>query len=211
MKRLVVLVLSMALLAAVVFLVLREPPGTVASAVSAERVASETSARVVLPPAVPPQTGTQTPAWLMPKSRAAATGPTTPASSDSTGAATSASASASASARIARLNAIVEKLNRLQGQPTIDAKEVGAAIAELEKINGSPVMSGVRLDVLQENLLVADQMQATQKELQTLDRAPVANASERAALVQSKMSELAALRLRIRHDVMQSPAAGVSP
>ena len=105
----------------------------------------------------------------------------------------------------------MEKLNRLQGQPTIDVKEVGAAIAELEKINGSPVMSGVRLDVLRENLLVSDQMQTAQKELQTLERAPAANASERAALVQAKTAELAALRSRIRHDVMQTPAGGVSP
>lgn len=66
----------------------------------------------------------------------------------------------------------MEKLNRLQGQPTIDVKEVGAAISELEKINGSAVMNGVRLDVLRENLLVADQMQTAQKELQTLELMP---------------------------------------
>lgn len=212
MKRLVVLFLSMALLAAAVFLVLRDPAAVVASAGSPERVASESSAGAMPPPTLLPQTqnradpgartsGTQTPAWLMPKSRAAATGPATPASTDGTG----------PSAKIARLNVVMEKLNRLQGQPTIDVKEVGAAISELEKINGSPVMSGVRLDVLRENLLVADQMQTAQKELQTLERMSATNASERTALVQAKTAELAALRSRIRHDVMQTPAGGVSP
>ncbi|MDB5878870.1 MAG: hypothetical protein JWQ41_2284 [Variovorax sp.] len=212
MKRLVVLFLSMALLAAAVFLVVREPAAVVASAGSPERIALESSAGSMLPPTLLPQTqnradpssrtsGTQTPAWLMPKSRAVATDPATPASTDGAG----------PSATIARLNVVMEKLNRLQGQPTIDVKEVGAAIAELEKINGSPVMSGVRLDLLRENLLVADQMQKAQEELQTIERAPAANASERAALIQSKTAELAALRSRIRHDVVQTPAGSVSP
>ena len=212
MKRLVVLFLSMALLAAAVFLVLRDPAAVVASAGSPEPAASESTAGNMPPPTPLPQTesradssartsGTQTPAWLMPNSRAAATGPTTPASPDGAG----------ISAKIARLSVVMEKLNRLQGQPTIDVKEVGAAIAELEKINGSPVMSGVRLDVLRENLLVADQMQTAQRELQTIERAPAANAPERAALIQSKTAELSALRSRIRHDVMQTTAGGASP
>lgn len=212
MKRLAVLFLSMALLAAAVFLFLRDPAAAVTPTGGPEQSALESSADAMPPPKRPPHTGnptasgaplpgTQTPAWLMPNSRAAATGPATPASADG----------ASTSARIARLSVVMEKLNRLQGQPTIDVKEVGAAIAELEKINGSPVMSGVRLDVLRENLLVSDQMQTAQKELQTLERAPAANASERAALVQAKTAELAALRSRIRHDVMQTPAGGVSP
>ena len=212
MKRLVVLVLSMALLAAAVFLLLRDPPAAVTSARGPERLASESSAGAIPPPTRLPQTVdpadsgaslpvAQTPAWLMPNSRATAAGSTTPASTDGTG----------TSARIARLSAVMEKLNRLQVQPTIDVKEVGAAIAELEKINGSPVMSGVRLDVLRENLQIADQMQTAQRELQTLERAPAANAFERASLVQAKTAELAALRSRIRHDVMQTPAGSVSP
>ena len=105
----------------------------------------------------------------------------------------------------------MEKLNRLQGQPIIDVKEVNTAIAELEKINGSPVMSGVRLDLLRENLLVADQMQAAQKELQALERMPVTNASERTALVQSKTAELVVLSSRIRHDILQTPTGSISP
>lgn len=212
MKRLIVLVLSMALLALAVFLVLRDPATAVTSTGGPERLASESNAGAMPPPIRLPQTGnpassgsplpgTQTPAWLIPDARATATGSTTPASTDAIG----------SSDRIARLSAVMEKLNRLQGQPIIDVKEVNTAIAELEKINGSPVMSGVRLDLLRENLLVADQMQAAQKELQALERMPVTNASERTALVQSKTAELVVLSSRIRHDILQTPTGSISP
>lgn len=221
MKRLSILALTMALLVAAVFHVLRDTdaakPAAESQMPASVKTGSSAAALAKLPAGGPSTTASpdaprhpdgQTPAWLLPAS------PTVPASS--TNLPTTASPG-NADPKIARLNAVLEKLNQLQMQPDIDAKAAAAAIAELEQINGSSVMNGVRFDVLRENLLMSDQIATASKELQALQHAETAetaekaNTPERAALLQSKIANLAALRSRIRFDVMQPPAARVSP
>ena len=217
MKRLVLFFLALAALVATVFIVLRDPVPVTASASEAARAPENTGgtaqrgaarsgessvdARTTPAESTFPQADPRTPAWLLPDPIASSSNPDSPAATTS-------------AAKLARLGVVMDKLTRLQSQTTIDAKEAVAAIAELEQINGSPVMNGIRLDVLRENVQVADQIQSAAKELQelkNLQASQVAVSPERSALIQSKTADLATLRSRIRHDIVQSPASGVTP
>lgn len=218
MKRLAILFLAMAILAVVVLHVLRDSDAATSAAgspVAASVKSGSGAAALARSPAGLPanaassdatrHTESQTPAWLLPASPGRAASSTNPPATVSAG---------TADPKIARLSALLEKFDRLQMQPNIDTKAAAAAIAELEQINGSSVMNGIRLDVLRENLLIADQIEAASQELQSLqhaETAETADAPARAALLQSKTANLAALRSRIRYDVMQLPAARVSP
>lgn len=215
MKRLSLFFLLMVLLAAAVVHLLRDPDTATPAAGSPAHIPAENGAGAAAPakslagnPAnpvlsnQPPHSDSQIPAWLLPASRAAATGPANLPAKAFAG---------NADPKITRLNALLEKFERLQMQPNVDTKAAAAAISELEQINGSSVMNGIRLDVLRENLLMTDQIETASKELQSLQHAETADTPERAALLQSKTANLAALRSRIRYDVMQAPAVRVSP
>ena len=215
MKRLAILFLTMAVLAAAVFHVLRDPDAATLAAESPAAVSAKSgsgAAALAKAPAGSPANATssdpnrhpdgQTPAWLLPASRATAASATSSTATASAG---------NADPKIARLNALLEKFSRLQMQPNVDAKAAAAAIAELEQINGSSVINGIRLDVLRESLLVADQIETASQELQSLQHAQTTDTPERIALLQSKTANLAALRSRIRYDVVQSPAGRVTP
>lgn len=215
MKRIAILLLVMAVLAAAVFHVLRDPDAATLAAESPAAVSAKGGSGTVAlaeSPAGGPANATssdpnrhpdgQTPAWLLPTSRATAASATN---------STATASARNADPKIPRLTALLEKFNRLQMQPNVDTKAAAAAIEELEQINGSSVMNGIRLDVLRENLLVADQIETAAKELQSLQHSENTDAPERAALLQSKTANLATLRSRIRYDVVQSPAARVSP
>ncbi|MGI4779267.1 MAG: hypothetical protein ACRYGA_14335 [Janthinobacterium lividum] len=218
MKRVLVILLTTVLLGAAAFLFLRDPEPDTSSAadtatVPADDIAGATAS--TLPPAgsakpaASPEgraADAQTPAWLLPTPRPGATNPpTNPANAANT------TKGLTSQEKMAKLNAVLEKLNRLQARPTIDAKEAIAVIAELEQINGSPVMSGIRLDVLRENMQVASQIQTTANELQQLEKAPASQTPEQAALIQAKTAELAILRSRLRRDLMQSPDGAARP
>ncbi len=210
MKRLALLFLVMAALAATVIVVLRDP-GQPPPAVSEAALAPQDSKRAGQPgpPTAPvastaPNADPRTPAWLQPDPDASASNPEMPA----------ATANAANAAKLARLGVVMDKLTRLQNQKTIDTTEAAAAIAEVEQINGSPVMSGIRLDVLRENVQVTGQIERAAKELQALqdlEKSQAPASQERTALIRSKAADLAALRSRIRHDVVQAPAGEVSP
>ena len=207
MKRVAIILLSLAVLGAAVVNVLRDPAAEPLSsgvpARASEDAHSGGQQKVEATAGKPAKSVTssdeaqrldgQTPAWLLPPPRTPAN-PAVPVSGNAD------------NPKIHRLNAVLEKLNRLQSQPDIDAREAVAAIAELEQINGSAVMNGIRLDVLRENVQVADQVETAAKALQALQQSSSGNLPERAALIQSKTAELDALRARIRHDFLQSPA-----
>lgn len=205
MKRLAILLLTMAALAAAVFHVLRDPDAATLAAESPAAVSAKSgSGAAAIAKSSDPNRHPdgQTPAWLLPASRATAASATNSTATASAG---------NADPKIARLNALLEKFSRLQMQPNVDTKAAAAAIAELEQINGSSVINGIRLDVLRENLLVADQIETASQELQSLQHAETTDTPARIALLQSKTANLAALRSRIRYDVMQSPAGRVTP
>ena len=205
MKRLAILLLTMAALAAAVFHVLRDPDAATLAAESPTAVSAKSgsgAAALANSSDSNRHPDGQTPAWLLPASRATAASATNSTATASAG---------NADPKIARLNALLEKFSRLQMQPNVDTKAAAAAIAELEQINGSSVINGIRLDVLRENLLVADQIETASQELQSLQHAETTDTPARIALLQSKTANLAALRSRIRYDVMQSPAGRVTP
>ena len=200
MKRLLAVLLSMTVVALGVFFALREPEPTSASSAMTsgtpmERPAISQRAPVEAGTAAPARSDeTAAPTWMLPATRPEPAGP-----------GVSSTATGSTQDKIVRLNAVLQKLNQLQAQPEIDATSASAAIAELEQINGSPVMNGVRLDVLRENMKIADRIQTVAAELQRLQKSTNAASPEQTALVQSKTAELVALQSRIRHDIMQAP------
>lgn len=205
MKRLLAIFLSMALLAFGVFHALRDADATHPGSMTASLPSTQGVAAAPVPKAVPTavdpaasmSAGTvngQTPAWMLPASRPATSNP----AAVSTTVATS-------SEKVTRLRTVLDKLNRLQAQPNIDTGAAAAVIAELERISGSAVMNGVRLDVLRENMETAGRIETTAKELQRLQQSSAPASPERTALIQFKTDELVALQSRIRNDIVQVP------
>lgn len=208
MNRLMVIFLSMALLAFGIFHALGESDANTRGGAASAPPPTENVATASLAPRTPPvaarsaiasatsEPAGSRPTWLPPES-GSTTSNSVPISSQAT----------ASQEKIARLSAVLEKLNRLQTQPNVDARAAAAAIAELEQVNGSPVMNGVRLDVLRENIEVADRIQTTAADLQRLQRSSGTPSPEQNALMQAKTTELAALQARLRHDIVQPPGA----
>jgi hypothetical protein len=69
--------------------------------------------------------------------------------------------------KIEELNELSRKLNAMSESQKQDPAQVAKIIAELEKITGASTMHGVRLDVLRQNLVVAENLQ---KEAATLEQ-----------------------------------------
>ena len=203
MKRLLAVLFAMTVIALGVFFALREPEPTSAGSAIPAGTPVERIATPAISQRAPVEAGTAAPArsaetaaptWMLPATRPEPAAPGAPST-----------APGGMQDKIARLNAVLQKLNQLQAQPDIDVTSASAAIAELEQINGSPVMNGVRLDVLRENMKIADRIQTVAAELQRLQKSTTAASPEQTALVQSKTAELVALQSRIRHDIMQAP------
>jgi hypothetical protein len=198
MKRIAIALLASLLLAAAVFLLLRDPTPTLPddSGAAIDRTPAAIPSTPERTPASRPRASeSPTPSWLAASMHTGTDKKTSPPATDV----------GRTDAKEARRNAVMEKLGKLQSQRDVDAREVAAVIAELEAVNGSPVMNGLRLDVLRDNILVADQMQTATKELQHL-QSSIGNASERTQRIESKIAELAALRTRLRADIMEPSA-----
>jgi hypothetical protein len=122
-------------------------------------------------------------------------------------------ASAAEEDRMARMQAVMTKFQRLQSDPQPQSREILAAIDELESINGSSVVGGVRLDVLRSNMLVIEKMQALSGELRKLQGPGGAPSPQSLELVQTRMAQMEALRSQLRSDVMQpgTPAMPAMP
>jgi len=129
-------------------------------------------------------------------------------------AATAAPSNPQDDARAARMQAAVARLEKLQAKgASLQPGEVEEAMLELEKANGSPVLHGVRLDVLRENLIVATRMQKLMGEIQAIqERKPLAerDAQQQADLTR-KMAELEGLQREFRTDFQAAPAAPRQP
>ena len=120
-------------------------------------------------------------------------------------------------ARLARMQAALQKLQQLQQQKSPSIPDVDAALADLERANGSSELQGLRLDVLRENLRVAARMQRLAEEYQALQQQKP-EASQRVAhqaAVEQKARELEALQGELRLDFYRnaptSPPALAKP
>jgi len=113
--------------------------------------------------------------------------------------------------------AAVAQLQLLQKSDTSDPKEVAAALAQLEKANGSPLLHGLRLDVLRKNLeLTAKITSLAESNKETADAvstAPSDPASMRAreAASRLKFDQIEALRKQISMDFMVSKSPANQP
>jgi hypothetical protein len=165
-------------------------------------------------------------------SKAAPTGPTTPAVGPAAGSAPLASAAvqvpawraASASGpvgpvpvddkarveREARLAAVKQAMDQMSAEDRQDPRKVADALLRLEQANGSPNLSGVRLDVLRQNLAIAAEMQKLTGELQALrgeipqGKEPPAGLTER---IRAKLAQIGAVQQQLRTDVMDASLA----
>ncbi|MFZ3120799.1 MAG: hypothetical protein WA159_21045 [Variovorax sp.] len=109
--------------------------------------------------------------------------------------------------RDARFGVALERLGELSNQPDPDPVAVAEVIDLLEQANGSPVMNGVRLDVLRENLLVSKQITVIAKEIQAgVETSGRKMSSEQQGPLADKVRALEALRARLRTDVLEKPA-----
>ncbi|WP_439590402.1 hypothetical protein [Hydrogenophaga sp.] len=107
-------------------------------------------------------------------------------------------------ARAAQMQASLRKLEKLQRQSNPDPAEVDAALADVEKANGSSVLQGVRLEVLRENLKVAARMQKAAAELQSLQQRNVSGERSvaRQAELNQKLAEIQAMQRELRMDFL---------
>lgn len=107
--------------------------------------------------------------------------------------------------------AAIQRLQQLQGAGSRDPKEVSEAIHQLELAHGSPVMQGVRLDVLRQSLLVADRMKTLATELSVEQQAQGKSGQEVTPSMRAKMDQLEALQSQMRSDLMMAAPAGAAP
>jgi uncharacterized protein YfcZ (UPF0381/DUF406 family) len=116
----------------------------------------------------------------------------------------SAASSKERAARTAQMQASLKKLEKLQRQSNPDPAEVEAALADVEKANGSSVLQGVRLEVLRENLKVAARMQKAAAELQSLQQRNVSGERSvaRQAELNQKLAEIQAMQRELRMDFL---------
>lgn len=107
-----------------------------------------------------------------------------------------------------RMDKALERLQELQKTGSTDPKQVAAAILQVEEANGSPNLQGVRLDLLRQNLEVAEKMRGLAAELSALQptgKAP--QTPEASAALQTKLEQLAALQKQLRTDIVQGSTA----
>ena len=98
----------------------------------------------------------------------------------------------------------LKRLQQLQSAGVTDPKQVSDALLQVEQANGSPVLQGIRLDVLRQNLQVAEKMKGLAEEVNTLQQAPkTAGSKDIDGAMRGKLEQLEALQKQLRTDIMQ--------
>lgn len=173
-------------------------PANVNNSAVAGHTAPATTARVEQE-AIVELTPESAPAWLQP-----ANPKPVPSSANTAGV---------NSSQTARMELAMSRLQHLQAAGSTDPKQIASALLQVEQANGSPVLQGVRLDILRQNLEVAERMKeiATQlSAMQPSDKTPLS--AEATAAVRVKMDQLSSLQKQLRSDVMQNAhMAGNAP
>ncbi|RYX90363.1 MAG: hypothetical protein EOO28_29680 [Comamonadaceae bacterium] len=100
-------------------------------------------------------------------------------------------------------------MQQLQAANVTDPKQINDVLLQIEQANGSPVMQGVRLDVLRHNLVIADKMKTIAEGLQadTLSAANTSPGGSRTISVQARLDQLELLRKQLRMDIVVTPTA----
>lgn len=118
---------------------------------------------------------------------------------------------AAAGSRVSpEVKAATQRLAALQSKKDLTPREVAAALGDIEKAHGSPIVGGVRLDVLRQNLLVADEMKTVSEELQAMQRAGVLQTAEGRARFQEKVRQIEEIRGRMQMDFGVPPAPALA-
>ncbi|KWE41755.1 hypothetical protein WT51_25305 [Burkholderia territorii] len=136
------------------------------------------------------------------------------AASTPAGSAVPASAtSEAAQRRQVALQSVLSQFQSMLQQGQRDPVQAAAALAELEKANGSSVLGGVDLSVLRRNLQIAGQMQQIAQQMQSLEPASGASAADAQsqALLKEKQMQLQALSQQLRAEVMAGKPAPIVP
>lgn len=149
----------------------------------------------VAPAPVPAPASDAAPPWSAPP----LSPPVTPRSGGAPAALTA------AQAKSAALQSIQRQLTELvaSGQ-SADPKKIDELLGEVERVQGSSSMGGVRIDVLRQNLALAAQMQALAADIQQIAGH---GAQADPAQLQAKMARLVELQAQMRTDVLAAPVA----
>jgi hypothetical protein len=114
------------------------------------------------------------------------------------------------SERAARMAAVKRSLDQMSAEDRQDPRKVSDALLSLEQANGSPNLSGIRLDVLRQNLAIAAEMQKLANELQALraeipeGKQPTPALAER---IKVKLAQIGAVQKQLRTDFMDASVA----
>ncbi len=101
--------------------------------------------------------------------------------------------------KITRLKEIQKKFQALSADgKTPDIREVDRLLGELIEIEGSPIIAGVDLSVLRNNLQVAQEVQTLAKALENESKQPSPDEKKIAAIVE----QMQALQKQLRTDIM---------
>lgn len=107
--------------------------------------------------------------------------------------------------RRALMDAAMINLQKIQRVGSTDPKVVSDALLQVERANGSPVLHGVRLDVLRHNLEIAQKIQSMASELkQPPANVALVEAEKANTILKAKLTEIEVLQKQLRTDFMQS-------
>lgn len=96
---------------------------------------------------------------------------------------------------------IQSKLNALSPEKMKDPEEVAKILQELEQVNGSPIMNGLRLDVLRENLQTVSRMTPIAKKLEEIEKSNIKGNEKLESEKNQLRQQLQELSKKIRTDV----------
>jgi len=100
---------------------------------------------------------------------------------------------------------IQSKLNALSPDKMKDPEEVAKILQELEQVNGSPVLNGLRLDVLRENLQTVAKMTPVAKKLEEIEQSNTKGNEKQESEKNQLRQQFQELAKKIRTDVADNP------
>ncbi|MCA7955584.1 hypothetical protein LGM43_35605 [Burkholderia seminalis] len=117
------------------------------------------------------------------------------------------SADAASEQREQAMQAALRKMQSLLSSGQHDGAALSSAIAQAEKANGSPIMSGVNLETLRHNIEIASQMQQITQQMAALQNAPNDASqpdAQKLAALHDKQLQMQALVKQLNPNIMQS-------
>ena len=110
--------------------------------------------------------------------------------------------------------AAFENIQRLLSNKDGDPAKLAAALAQVEKANGSPIYNGIRLDAVRQNLELSKKMMVIGEEIRALTDARSKNGAvspSTETALKAKQAQLEALSKQMNTDVLVQPLPAFAP